>query len=342
MHMTKEPIADSVKMVQMEKLKNAQIETQKAKLHEESIKRYSLSGGLVLLAILALISYRNFKRKKRDHHFIEIQNEILEEKNKEVMDSITYAKRIQSAILPSEQFMNEHLPHSFVLYRPKDIVAGDFYWVETLENKIIFAAADCTGHGVPGAMVSVVCFNVLNKAVRVEGLCEPAAILDRARELIMETFRSSEFSINDGMDIALCCIEKSKDSTQMKLEFAGANNPLWVIREIDGEMTLVEIKGDKQPVGNFFKTKPFVNHQLTINNKDAIYIFSDGFADQFGGERGKKYKAVRFKQKLLEVCKLPFEKQKAVLEKEFNEWKGAHEQLDDICVLGLRYENNLG
>ena len=259
----------------------------------------------------------------------------LERKNLEITDSITYAKRIQSALLPNNSKWQKNLPNSFVVYLPKDIVAGDFYWMEKVGDTILFAAADCTGHGVPGAMVSVVCYNALNRSVREFGLTDPGEILDKTRELVMAEFAESEEGVKDGMDIALCSIELDTDhSRSAQLKYAGAHNHLWLLKKGDSEIQ--EFKADKQPIGNFYNPQPFNTHQVFLEEGDQVFIFSDGFADQFGGEKGKKYKAKRFKQFLSRIGDKKVQEQKATLIKEFEDWKGEIEQLDDVCIIGVK------
>lgn len=267
----------------------------------------------------------------------------LEEKNHEVLDSINYAKRIQTAILPPPSYWNEQLPKSFVYYRPKDIVAGDFYWMDTIGTEVLFAAADCTGHGVPGAMVSVVCHNALNRVVREFGMHQPAEILDKVTDLVIETFERSDHEVKDGMDLALCGLDLSK----MELEYAGAHNPLWIIRdgnaeheglqlnlELDGR-SLYEIKADKQPVGKFAYRKKFTYHKITVQKGDVIYLSSDGFPDQFGGIKGKKLKSKAFKNLLMDLSQKKIGEQAKILDEAFVEWMGEFEQLDDVCVIGV-------
>jgi len=232
----------------------------------------------------------------------------------------------QKAILPPLRIVKAHLKDSFILYKPKDIVAGDFYWMENKNGKILFAAADCTGLGVPGAMVSVVCNNALNRSVREHGLTNPAEILNRTREIVVEEFEKSDEEVKDGMDIALCSIKG------MTLEYAGAHNPLWIIRN----KSLIEIKADKQPIGQFFKHKPFTSHTLELQKEDIIYIFSDGYADQFGGENGKKFKIKAFKNLLLGIQDKSMDDQKEFIDDHFKSWKGDLEQLDDVCVIGVK------
>ncbi|MBD3635980.1 MAG: SpoIIE family protein phosphatase [Crocinitomicaceae bacterium] len=266
------------------------------------------------------------------------QNNLLQERNQEITDSIVYAQRIQNAILPPDQFIKEHLPQSFVLYKPKDIVAGDFYWLEEKEGVILFAAADCTGHGVPGAMVSVICNNGLNRSVREYGLSDPGKILDKTREIVIQEFAKSKDEVKDGMDIALCALQPitstPSDSPSHSLKYAGAHNPLWIIR--NGSDEIEEIKADKQPIGKFDHSDPYNTHEVKLNKGDTVYVFSDGYADQFGGEKGKKYKAANFKKLLLSVCDKPVPEQSRIIDRAFEDWKGNLEQLDDVCVIGVR------
>jgi serine phosphatase RsbU (regulator of sigma subunit) len=243
-----------------------------------------------------------------------------------VQDSIRYAKRIQSAILPPNREIDEKLPNSFVLYKPKDIVAGDFYWLESVDDTVLFAAADCTGHGVPGAMVSVICNNGLNRSVREYNLHDPALILNKTRELVVSEFAKSEEEVKDGMDIALCSLKGNL------LSYAGAHNPLWIIR--NGE--LLETKANKQPIGQFDLPEPYTTHTFELQAGDSFYIFSDGYPDQFGGEKGKKFKTANFKKLLLSIQEESMTRQKELLDKAFEDWKGDLDQLDDVCVIGVR------
>jgi len=261
------------------------------------------------------------------------QKELVEEKNTEILDSINYAKRIQSAILPPLKIVKEYLQESFILYKPKDVVAGDFYWMEHTNNKVLFAAADCTGHGVPGAMVSVVCNNALNRSVREYGLTIPGEILDKTREIVINEFEQSEEDVKDGMDIALCCLEGNT------LTYSGAHNPLWIIRTSpdgrqDGEV--IETKADKEPIGSFDKMSPYTTHTFELLKGDSLYLFSDGYPDQFGGERGKKFKTGNFKKLLISIQDKSMDEQREILLSEFNKWKGSIEQIDDVCVIGVR------
>lgn len=265
------------------------------------------------------------------------------EKSREITDSIIYAKRIQKAILPNDKLVSNLLPENFVLYLPKDIVAGDFYWLEKTEDKVLFASADCTGHGVPGAMVSVICNNALNRSVREFGLTDPGKILDKTREIVIAEFEKAEEDVKDGMDIALCSLSVAEpaevsdpftNSGTYTLQYAGAHNPLWIIR--NGSDEVEEIKANKQPIGQFDKLTPFETHTIDLQTGDTFYIFSDGFADQFGGDKGKKFKASNFKKLLQAYVEEDMSRQKELILHTFQEWKGNYEQLDDVCVIGVR------
>lgn len=253
---------------------------------------------------------------------------ILEIKNKEINDSINYAKRIQNAILPSTELIDESFSEKFILYLPKDIVAGDFYWLEKTAKSTLLAVADCTGHGVPGAMVSVVCYNALNKSVKEFNLTNPAQILDKTRELVIETFSKNSLGIKDGMDISLI----NYNSESKKLFYSGANNHLLIIRNNE----LLEYRADKQPIGMAESYTPFSNHEIDLIKNDVIYLFTDGYADQFGGENDKKLKSANFKKLLLKNNELKMEEQQMELLTFFNNWKNQTEQLDDVCVVGIK------
>lgn len=270
------------------------------------------------------------------------QKELVEHKNKEVLDSITYAKRIQNTILPAQDYMKEHLEDFFVYYRPKDIVSGDFYWVNKKDDQMLFAAIDCTGHGVPGALVSIVAHSNLQRAVTLFGLRHPAEILDKLNESVMEGFNRHGEGIRDGMDIALCALNRENRT----LEFSGANNSLYIFNDKrthwpEGSHPLgegirgVEVKGDKQPIGYYENNTHFTNHSISLESGDRIYVFSDGYADQFGGPNGKKLTRRRFKELLEKVFQQPSDEQKAALDKAFHDWKGQGEQVDDILVMGI-------
>jgi tetratricopeptide (TPR) repeat protein len=302
---------------------------------KQQIIIWSVAGGLLLVLVFAGFIFRslNITRKQKDligrqKAEVEQQKALVEEKNKDILDSITYAKRLQDAILPPMNVIKKYLPESFVLYKPKDIVAGDFYWLEKVGDTILIAAADCTGHGVPGAMVSVVCSNALNRAVKEFHITEPGKILDKTRELVLETFEKSEGDIKDGMDISLCCINTST----REIKWSGAYNPLWYIQA--GEVK--EVNPDKQPIGKVDAPQPFHTNELKLNKGDLFYLFTDGYADQFGGPKGKKFKYKQLSEKLSAICGQPMEEQKRILAETLESWKGNLEQVDDILVIGIR------
>lgn len=284
--------------------------------------------GVFLIALIFV--FQRFRVTSKQKATIHRQKLNVDEKNKEIMDSIAYAKRIQAAILPSDELLKSELPNSFVYYLPKNIVAGDFYWMHALNGNVLIAAADCTGHGVPGAMVSVVCNNALNRTVREYGLKRPSEILDMTRSIVIQEFAKSSENVKDGMDISLCSINLKSG----KIEWAGANNPIWIVESQSNE--LKEIKGDKEPIGQFDHQTPYTNHELQLNDGDLIYLFSDGFVDQFGGENNKKYRAKQFKELLVSLSKSPVDEQKKMLDLEFKTWKGDTEQIDDVCVIGIK------
>lgn len=266
---------------------------------------------------------------------IEAKNGELEVLYKHVTDSIKYAKRIQEAILPPDSLVKSILPNSFVLYKPKDIVSGDFYWMDKKDDKTMFAAVDCTGHGVPGAFMSIVGHNILKQAVSNNNFTTPALILDKLNEGVSETLHHGgheheEGQAKDGMDISLCTI----DFKTLELQYAGAYNPLYIIR--NGQ--LIQTKANKFPIGLFLgeEKKKFTNHTIQLQKGDSVYIFSDGYADQFGGPYGRKFMAIPFRVLLMDINKEPVQRQKEILNKTIEEWRGQLDQVDDILVIGVK------
>jgi serine phosphatase RsbU (regulator of sigma subunit) len=314
--------------------------------NRQKVITYLISSGLIIVLVLAGFIFRGYRQKQkantiilqqkqeveRSKETIEHQKHIVEEKQKEILDSISYAQRLQKAILPRRRDIHKSFPNSFVLYRPKDIVAGDFYWSSTHRssslNVTFIAAADCTGHGVPGAMVSIVCSNALNRAVKEFGLTDPGLILDKVREVVIETFEKSDSEVKDGMDISLAAIDQAKG----EIKWAGANNPLWYIQ--GGEMK--EITANKQAIGKTDNPKPFTTHTLNLDPGDSIYLFTDGFPDQFGGPKGKKLKYKLFQEIIVQKHGSSFMDLKKDLETTFDDWKGELEQIDDVCVIGIK------
>ena len=317
-----------------------------AKINEERIKNeaaikqqrsYTYGGliGFALMLLVAVISFRAFRHKQKANLIITAQKAfsdqqklIIEHKQKEIIDSINYAKRLQEAILPPKQFIDRHIPENFIIYQPKDLVAGDFYWAEFKNDRFFIAAADSTGHGVPGALVSVVCGNALNRAVKEFGLHETGKILDKTRELVLETFERSTNDVKDGMDISLLCI----DMTTREVSWSGANNPLWYIQNNE----LKEIKADKQPIGKTDDPKPFTTHRIDYKEGTLFYLFTDGMADQFGGPNGKKFKYKQLAELFIKNSQLEPNGQSREILRSCIEWKGELEQVDDVCIIGVR------
>ncbi|MEL6534070.1 MAG: tetratricopeptide repeat protein [Bacteroidota bacterium] len=314
-----------------------------------------LGASLVLAVLFGGVIFNRIRLTKRQEAVLVTQTSQIKEamgtlqrKNTQMLSSIAYAKRIQAAVLPHETLLKKRFPESFLFARPKGIVAGDFFWIEQVGDTTLLAVADCTGHGVPGALVSIKCSEALNRAVYEHRLLDPGQILDQARSIVLDEFSETNEPISDGMDIALCVIRGHE------LAFAGAYNPFWLFRPGTGIInpdaqewnyakiteyeshTLVEIKPDKQPIGRFITSKPYHTRVVSLQADDQFYLFSDGYADQFGGELGKKYQKANFKKLLASMQDLPMEKQPYRLTEVFNQWKGAIEQVDDITVLGVR------
>jgi serine phosphatase RsbU (regulator of sigma subunit) len=328
--------------------------------------RNIIIAGFFIILVFGVIISRAYAQKKKSNLLIEEKNrdlkganqeityqkEEIEEKNKEITDSIKYAQRIQEAILPPTKLVKTYLQESFVLFKPKDIVSGDFYWLETVDDHVLFSAVDCTGHGVPGAMVSVVGHNGLNRCVKEFGITQPSKILDKLTDLVEETFEKSESEVKDGMDMAICSLNFQTN----ELQYAGANNPLWIITKNserhaefievvngsifrltqDAPLAILEIKANKQPIGKYDDHQPFVNHTIQLQKGDIIYIFSDGYADQFGGSKGKKFKYKQFKEILLSIQDKSMVEQRKLLDETIEEWRGELEQIDDIVIIGVR------
>jgi serine phosphatase RsbU (regulator of sigma subunit)/Tfp pilus assembly protein PilF len=336
-----------------------QIAIEEEKQEKQKVIIYTAAGGLLLLVvfIVFIINRLNVTRQQKNEintqkEEIAFQHEQLEQTHTEIKDSITYAKRLQNAILPSIKDITKHIPHNFIYFKPKDVVSGDFYWFERVEQTIFVAAADCTGHGVPGAMVSVVCSNALNRAVKEFNLKEPADILNKTRDLVVEQFSMSGEEIKDGMDISLCAFNGNK------MTYSGANNPIWIVKNteklnqlekenkgsiINEERSIVELKGDRKPIGKYRDMSPFSQKEMILEEGNLIYLFSDGFSDQFGGESlagkvgGKKFKYKPFKNFLLSINQMPLDEQKEHIDRTFNLWKGDFEQVDDVCIIGLKF-----
>jgi len=313
----------------------AQQAQKEVELNRQKTIRYAFTIGFVLVLLLVVVVFRSLQQNKKKNIIItaqkkevELQKELVDVKNKEITDSITYAKRLQDAILPPLKMVQVNFNESFIFYQPKDIIAGDFYWMEVIEDNVFFAAADSTGHGVPGAMVSVVCSNALNRAVKEFRLTDPGRILDKTRELVLETFEKSEGEVKDGMDISLISINLPAKN----ILWSGANNPLLYFNN-NG---VNEIKAHKQPIGKTENPTPFITHQIEYTPGMSFYLITDGFADQFGGPKGKKFKYKHLQELLNLMQNKSMDEQNKHLETVFKEWKGTLEQIDDVTIIGFK------
>ena len=334
------------------------ISTQKVIMFEQ-LKAIEKQRLLLYFAIIALVLvlglvyyiYRGYKIKKeanikleeknklisaqkdeiqKQKEIAESQRDLIAYQKKHITDSIHYAKRIQTALLPSLELFSDEIDH-FVLYKPRDIVSGDFYWVAKIDGQQMVIAADCTGHGVPGAFMSMLGVSLLNEIILNKRIIQPDQVLNVLREYIIQSLKQvvQTSGIKDGMDMCVCLIDFKKN----KMQYAGANNPLWIFA--DGKLN--EIKGDKMPVAIHDNMPPFTNHVVDIKKGDTFYIFSDGYADQFGGPQQKKILNKNFKMLLLKVQNLPMLEQGAKIDEFFEDWRKELEQIDDVCVIGIRY-----
>jgi serine phosphatase RsbU (regulator of sigma subunit) len=337
--------------VQLAKNKQMEAIAEKREIELASKRKseYFLYSGLGLVIIFSLFIFNRFRITRKQKSIIEIQKQVVEERQKEMLDSIKYAQRIQQALLKEEEHVTDRLPPHFILYLPKDIVSGDFYWSFERGNTLYLAAADCTGHGVPGAFLTMLGTSFLNEICGSAPDIEPGEILNQLRDrFIKELSTTDRQTLNDGMDISLVALTHAGKDGHISLQWAGANNPLWLFNpnRKDWPETLIvgegwaEAKPDKQPIGKFDNPKPFTTHTIQLQKGDTFYIFTDGFQDQFGGanshSRGKKFKASNLKKLLLNIQHENMHEQKSALYKVFQDWKGDLEQIDDVCIIGVR------
>ena len=299
------------------------------RIQQSEIKTQKVIEGVLFIGILLVISFLVFVYKQLNN--TKKQKDLIEEKQAEINDSINYAKKIQDAMMTSTVYLKETLPKSFILFKPKDIVSGDFYWIyKDQEENIFFTVADCTGHGIPGAFMSMIGTSLLNEIIIDKGVKDTDKILGEMRSQIIKSLHQDEDGgQKDGMDISLCKLNIKKKL----VEFSGAHNSLIHISEDE----LYNYRGDHQPVGLLLgDKKPFTKHEVKLKKNDMLYIYSDGYQDQFGGEKGKKYMGAKFKKQLLRINKESTEKQLILLEEEFKSWTHNYEQIDDVCVMGVR------
>ncbi len=344
----------------LETLENALIHEIIPSLHHYDIKEIIESGKLISVVekinnevykflingvsdnSIGQVYGTNITDLKRAEAQILEKSEELEFINKSLVSSISYAKIIQNAVLPSEEFLKQFLPESFVLYLPRDIVSGDFYWIKQIQNKIFMAAADCTGHGVPGAFMSMLGITLLNGIVtsaKDADLYKANLILNQLRKELKLSLHQDRRrdTTSDGMDLSFCII----DIDRMKMQFAGANNPLYLIRKINNKYELVQYSADRMPIGVHIKETSFTNNYIKLEADDLVFMFSDGFVDQFGPEQ-QKYKSRRFRNFLVEIAEKPLADQKELLNEEFHKWKGDNKQVDDVLIMGLRISESYG
>jgi serine phosphatase RsbU (regulator of sigma subunit) len=319
---------DSLERIAVQQQRDVEYNSQ---LQRQKILTISVVSGLAVVLIIALIMYRNYIKERRSRQIIDSQKALVDIKNKEILDSINYARKIQQAIIPTHTELKNVFHESFVLLLPKDIVSGDFYWVVKSGQQAFFAVADCTGHGVPGGFMSMLGTALLNEIINEKRIYDPADILDMLKLKIILALRQTENTNEnrDGMDIALFRL----DYNTMELTFAGANNALYLLRD----EKLTELKGNKFPVGfTVGNHTQFSQQKITLRKNDCLYMFTDGYPDQFGGPQGKKFKYKRLEELLQEIGGLPMEEQRKKLLQTFEDWKGDLEQVDDICIAGIR------
>lgn len=307
-------------------------------MNQSLLKVILISILAVFSIIIILIQTRNLiaagrllkeKQDALDNELIKTAE--LEARAQNLTESLVYAQRIQEALLPSEEYFRKHFSDSFIFFKPKDIVSGDFYWIGEKDDKVIVVAADCTGHGVPGALMSMLGHEIIEKTINEDNIYKPAAILEILNKALEKTFSREKnigTIIRDGMDIGLCVVDKKR----RKLEYSGAFFPLYLIRE----NTLTEIKGDKIIIGMNPEGRKYSSQEIDIEPDDIVYIFSDGYVDQFGGNDFKKFMYRRFRYLLTRIHSFPVNDQKAILEENINSWMAGHPQLDDMMVLGFR------
>ncbi len=297
-----------------------------------SVLVLSLVYFLVRSQTIILIKTKKLLREKEESLFhLESQKADLASKNKNITDSLVYAQRIQEALLPSEDYFKGYFKESFIYYKPKDIVSGDFFWIQERGGRIFIIAADCTGHGVPGALMSMIGHELLDKIINVDNILQPSkilGILSKGLEKIFSREKNVGTIIRDGMDIAICVV----DRINRKIQFSGAFLPLYIIRD----NRLIELKGDKYTIGMIPEGVSYTNTEMELMKDDMMYLFSDGYVDQFGGSENKKFMYRRFRHLLMTIYRFPVDDQKSILEENMKTWMGGTHQLDDMLVIGFK------
>ncbi len=300
-----------------------------ADLKRQKLVSYSFIGGLLMMIIVAFVIFRALRITRKQKTIIQEQKKIVDEKNEHITDSITYALTIQESILPKQELFKKFFKDAFILFMPKDIVSGDFYWVKELGDELLISVVDCTGHGVPGAFMSLHAYNHLERIVTEKGITSPSLILDELNTSITNTMGSEgdHASVKNGMDISLIRLNRKTN----ELEYSGAHNSALIIRKD----SVIELKADAMPIGNLSETRFTLKKEKLISG-DMIYMFTDGYKDQKGGPENKRFFTVPFKALLKEISKTTCEEQQKGLLSQLNTWKGQEEQIDDICVMGIR------
>jgi serine phosphatase RsbU (regulator of sigma subunit) len=345
-----------------QELQDAIVNEQKAKINANRNRLIFISFGGLLMLILAFVSFRAYHQKRKDNEIIikqkdevekqkdeitaqrdeiETQRDHVMQQKQEITDSINYAQIIQRAVLPEEELITKALPDHFILFKPRDIVSGDFYWFKQIKNHAVIVAADCTGHGVPGAFMSMLGISFLNEIVSKSRFDSAGEILNRLRHKVKTSLkqRGEKGESKDGMDIALCIV----DLEYNMLQYAGAYNPLLIVRPNGEQPELIEVKANRQPIAIHMKEEDFKTNEIQLQKDDTFYIFSDGYIDQFGGEKGQKFKTKHFKNLLLSINDKSIAEQKEILDETIESWRSnpgingvPHEQVDDILVVGVR------
>ncbi|MDF1573721.1 MAG: YfiR/HmsC family protein [Bacteroidales bacterium] len=317
----------------LQKEEEIRMQDEKIVLQAEAIQKQKIiifAAALALLLVIGLVYFiwQNYRNKKKANILLQAQRDQIAYQKKHITDSIEYAKMIQTAILPSMELFSHKLDH-FVLFKPRDIVSGDFYWAEEIDDKFLIVTADCTGHGVPGAFMSMLGISLLNEIIISKEICRPDLVLNHLRDKIIEALRQETGSVvKDGMDMTVCLFDRKK----LHLQFSGANNPLYLVS--DNQLT--QLRGDKMPVAIHDIMDPFSLHELELKRGDTFYTFSDGFADQFGGPDRKKFLAKNFKKLLLSVQHLPMIDQGNRLDEVFTDYRKDIEQIDDVVIIGVK------
>ncbi len=298
----------------------------KKSLQNQRLLSYFIAGILILVFVFSYISYKNLKKQKRMNIILKEQKELVEQSRKEILDSIMYAKRIQTTILAHKEFIDSNIASNFIYFKPKDIVSGDFYWATKKDNLFYLAVCDSTGHGVPGAFMSLLSISFLNEAIGEKNILKPNEVFNYVRQKLIDNI--SKEGQKDGFDGVLLCM----DQNTKEITYSAANNcPVIISNE-----KLIECPHDRMPVGYGEKKEDFTLHSLKLEKSDTLYLFTDGYADQFGGPKGKKLMYKKLHEFLLNIANQSFDNQSQSLNENFESWKGNLEQVDDVCVIGLR------